>query len=256
MKSSTVVTLVACGLFVAASSQGFAGAVPFSEDFNDVASSPSGFSVRVFQESGLVFTGGSPVNTVGGFISAGGTSQLVIVEDFAAGVGGTSALRLTVETFSQDDNTGAIAYFGGTYEDAVVFTGTVTPADIQNLEISFDYKTLLAGEYSVRVEKKGGDFGSRVDLGTLSNTGGTFQNVSFDLSAADPGQIASLAGAINGSSDPSILQFVFGNSGDPNTYQHNSSLVVDNLQVIVPEPSSFALSLVFGLIGLQRRRRS
>ena len=255
MKATLLSTFLACLFYAGYAGGAFAGAVPFSDDFNDIASSPSGFSVKVFQDSGLVFTGGSPTNGYGGFISASGTTQLVMVEDFNAGVGGTSALRLTVETFAEDDNTGAIAFFGGTYEDAVVFTGTVTPADIQSLQVSFDYNTLLSGEYSVRLERFGGDFTNRVDLGTLSSTGGAFQNISFDLSAADPGQVSNLAGAINGSSNPSILQIVFGNSGDPNTYQHTSSLIVDNLAIVIPEPNTAMITLVFGLVVLGLRKR-
>ena len=256
MKSNVLTTLMACLLISCGVGELCAGTMPFSDDFNDIAASPSGFSVKVFQDGGLVFSDGSPVNSYGGFIGSGATSQVVMVEDFNAGVGGSSALRMTLETFAQDDNTGAIAFFGGTYEDAAVFNGTVTPADIQSLQISFDYTTVLAGEYSIRLERLGGDFGNRVDLGTLSNTGGTFQSASFDLSAADPGQVSNLAGAINGSADPSILQIVFGNSGDPNTYQHTSSLIVDNLQIAVPEPCSFTLSLVFGLVCTYRRNRS
>ncbi len=253
---SRVVPL-ACMLAVCGVSH--AAPVGFSDDFNDIAASSSGFSVKVFQDSGLVFQDGSITNSYGGFIGSGASAQVVMVEDFAAGVGGSSALRLSVETLAGDDNTGGINFFGGTYEDAAVFSGTVTEADVQSLTLAFDYATTLTGDYFLRVERLGGDFGNRVDLGLLPNTGGAFQAASFDLGQADPTQVTNLVAAINSSANPSILQIVLANAGDPNTYLNGSSLIIDNLNITaVPEPattSSIAVAIIFGAAAPVRRWR-
>ena len=228
----------------------------FSDDFEDIGASPSGFSFNVFQDGGSVASGGSPVNTYGGFIGSGGTAQIVVAEEGNAGVGGGGGIRMTLETFATNDSTGGIAFFGWTYEDAAVFSGTVNAADVEALTLSFDYKTVLGGDYSARVERVGGDFNNRVDLGVLPNTGGLFQTASFDLSAANPGQIANLVGAINSSADPSILQLVIGNAGDPNAYQHTSTIALDNLAIsAIPEPSAPFLVFAATVAGAANRRR-
>ena len=217
-----------------------ASGVVYSDDFDDIGSSLTGFSFSVFTDSGQVFSDGSPTNNYSGFIGSGGSAQLVVSEEATGGVGGGGALATKLETFNginggpgEANDTSLLQYFGATYADVAIPTfaaGAITSTDLEGLTLSFDYKTELAGDYFVRVEKIYGDFANRLDLGVLPNTGGTFQNISFDLSDGDAGQLANLLGAVN-SSSTNQLQLVFGNSGDPNTYEHTSTLVIDNLSI-------------------------
>ena len=221
-------------------SQALASGVVYTDDFEDIGTSLSGFSFSVFTDSGLVFSDGTPANNYSGFIGSGGSSQLVVSEEATGGVGGGGALATKLETFNginggpgDPNDTSQLQFFGSTYSDTVVqpFTpGAVTSSDLEGLTVSFDYKTEQAGDYSLRVERVFGDFTNRLDLGVLPNTGGTFQNISFDLADGDAGQLANLLGAVN-ASNSNQLQLVFGNTGDPNSYEHTSTLLIDNLSI-------------------------
>ena len=234
------------------------GAVIFSDNFDDVTG-----SFVVLQDSGTTAaSGGTAFNTYGGFIGSSGTGQIVVEEATGAGVGASGAMKMRIETFNgingtgDPDDTSGFQFLGFTYQDANVLPTPVNSADIENLTISFDYKTELAGGYSVRVERDNGDFNNRVDLGSLPNTGGVFQSATFDLSLADPSQISNLVNSINsgGSFNPSVLQITFGN-GNNADYQHNSTLIVDNIsfQVVVPEPtSSLIITILTSVMWLKR----
>ena len=217
-----------------------ASGVVYTDDFEDISTSLSGFSFSVFTDSGLVFSDGTPANNYSGFIGSGSSAQLVVAEEPTTGVGGGGAIATKLETFNginggpgDPNDTSQVQFFGSTYTDTVIqsFTpGLVNSSDLGGLTVSFDYKTELAGEYSVRVERLFGDFANRLDLGVLPNTNGAFQNISFNLSDGDPGQLLNLLGAVN-SSNSNQIQLVFGNSGDPNAYQHTSTLFIDNISI-------------------------
>ncbi len=219
----------------------FGQAVVYSDDFNDISSSPSGFYFDVLQDLGSVFSDGSMSNAIGGFVGSSGTGQLIISEEGSQGVTGVApdgAIKQRIETFSTTDDTSGFLFFGLSYTDGVLpalSPGSISQAEISDLTVSFEYKTDLGGEYSARLEANipGGDFANRLDLGVLTNTGGSFQSATFDLSSADPGQLANFVSSMNGSGNNQV-SVVFGQSGDPNTYQHNSALTIDNLQIESP----------------------
>ena len=227
---------IACAVFPAY------GETIFSDDFDDVTG-----SFLVIDDGGFNTGGGTPANTLGGFIGSSGTGQIVVEENTGAGVDGSGAILMRIETFNgingvgDPDDTSGFLFLGFTYADAAILPLPVTVADLQQLTLQFDYKTENAGDYTVRVEKNGGDFENRADLGFLPNTNGVFQSASFDLSLADPVQLANLAGSINANPGP-VLQVVFGN-GDTSQYQNNSTLIIDNIAFIsvVPEPTSVVL---------------
>ena len=180
-----------------------------------------------------------------------------------------------VVQFQRNANSGNPGFAGGGLgvfdlaADPSFVNGSLTVADLDQLNISFDLEVVGRSPTLFRLERSG-FFLTTLDLNITPIVGSGFQNVSVDLATLDLSERNALVDALNGlvpNPDPNNnnppppspstqIQLVFQfDVADPAITEANI-VRIDNLLITsVPEPSGTWLLAVCGLAYSTRRRR-
>ena len=210
---------------------------------------------------------GSPINdAVNAFVfSDSGASGLAVDQNFILPGSGEEVVQFQRNAFTTHGfAVGGLGEFD-LAEDPSFVNGSLTVADLDRLNISFDLEVVGRSPTLFRLERPS-FFQTALDLNITPIVGSGFQNVSVDLATLDLSERNALVDELNrivaDPTDPTAppqssteIQLVFQFDVDPAITEENI-VRIDNLLVTsVPEPSGTWLLAVCGLAYSTRRRR-
>ena len=165
-----------------------------------------------------------------------------------------------VVEFRRNANSGTPEFAGGGLgefdlaADPSFVNGSLTVADLDRLNISFDLEVVGRSPTLFRLERPG-IFDTPLDLNITPIVGSGFQNVSVDLATLDFSERNALVAELNGAESTEI-QLVFQFDVAAPAITEANIVRIDNLLITsVPEPSGTWLLAVCGLAYSTRRRR-
>ena len=199
---------------------------------------------------------GSPINdAVNAFVfSDSGASGLAVDQNFILPGSGEEVVQFQRNAFTTHGfAVGGLGEFD-LAEDPSFVNGSLTVADLDRLNISFDLEVVGRSPTLFRLERPG-IFDTPLDLNITPIVGSGFQNVSVDLATLDFSERNALVAELNGAASTQI-QLVFQFDVAAPAITENNIVRIDNLLITsVPEPSGTWLLAVCGLAYSTRRRR-
>ena len=197
--------------------------------------------------------------------SNSGDSGLAVDQNFILPGSGEEVVQFQRNAFTTHSFAGGGLGVFNLAADPSFVNGSLTVADLDQLNISFDLEIVGPAPILFRLERSG-FFDTALDLNITPIVDSGFQNVSVDLATLDLSERNDLVAALNGSVlDPDTnqqpqasteIQLVFEFDVAPPAITEDNIVRIDNLFVTsVPEPSGTWLLAVCGLAYSTRRRR-
>ena len=185
--------------------------------------------------------------------SNSGDSGLAVDQNFILPGSGEEVVQFQRNTSTTHSFAGGGLGVFNLAADPSFVNGSLTVADLDQLNISFDLEVVGPSPTLFRLERPG-FFETALDLNITPIVGSGFQNVSVDLATLDLSERNALVDELNGPASTEIqLVFQFDVAQD---LTEDNIVRIDNLLVTsVPEPSGTWLLAVCGLAYSTRRRR-